>query len=94
MYLTASKPAERVFQIHLAGHSTSGEMLIDTHDHPVTDRVWRLFERAIANLGPVSTLIEWDDQIPSYDRLVEEADKARRILEHAAKKAGTIHGAT
>lgn len=89
-----SIPAERVFQIHLAGHSTSGGVLIDTHDHPVTDPVWRLFERAIANLGPVSTLIEWDDQIPSYDRLVEEADKARRILEHAAKAAGKIHGAS
>jgi uncharacterized protein (UPF0276 family) len=79
-----SIPAERVFQIHLAGHSTSGEMLIDIYDHPVTDKVWALYERAIENLGPVSTLIEWDDQIPSYERLVEEADKARGILERVA----------
>ncbi len=88
-----SIPAERVFQIHLAGHSTSGQMLIDTHDHPVSDKVWALFERAIANLGPVSTLIEWDDQIPSYARLIEEADKARRILERAAKTSERMHGA-
>jgi uncharacterized protein (UPF0276 family) len=89
-----SIPAERVFQIHLAGHSTSGEMLIDTHDHPVTDKVWALFERAIANLGPVSTLIEWDDQIPTYARLIEEAEKARQILERAAKTKGGMHGAS
>lgn len=76
-----SIPAERVFQIHLAGHSTSGSLLIDTHDHPVTDVVWTLFERAIKRLGPISTLIEWDDQIPTYARLLEEADKARAIIE-------------
>ena len=88
-----SIPAERVFQIHLAGHSTSGGMLIDTHDHPVTDAVWRLYERAIERIGPVSTLIEWDDQIPSYARLVEEADKARAILDHAATP-GPSHAAS
>jgi uncharacterized protein (UPF0276 family) len=88
-----SIPAERVFQIHLAGHSTSGGMLIDTHDHPVTDKVWALFERAISRLGPVSTLIEWDDQIPSYARLIEEAHKARQILERAAQTRELEHGA-
>lgn len=87
-----SIPAERVFQIHLAGHSQSGEMLIDTHDHPVTDPVWTLFERAIENIGPVSTLIEWDDQIPSYARLVEEADKARSIIERAQQAKGAKRG--
>ena len=87
-----SIPAERVFQIHLAGHSHSGNMLIDTHDHPVKDEVWTLYERAIENLGPVSTLIEWDDQIPSYARLVEEADKARAILHRVAKSREMIHG--
>jgi hypothetical protein len=87
-----SIPAERVFQIHLAGHSRSGSMLIDTHDHPVTDKVWALFERAIENLGPVSTLIEWDDQIPTYARLIEEAEKARRILERAVGADGGRRG--
>ncbi len=78
-----SIPKDRVFQIHLAGHSVSGDMLIDTHDHPVCDSVWRLYERIISRLGPVSTLIEWDDEIPTYERLVEEADKARTILDRA-----------
>ena len=76
-----SIPRERVFQIHLAGHSVSGSMLIDTHDHPVPDGVWALYERAIGRLGPISTLIEWDDEIPTYDVLVEEASRARAILE-------------
>jgi uncharacterized protein (UPF0276 family) len=74
-------PAGRVFQIHLAGHSISGDMLIDTHDHPVPEGVWQLYERAIARLGPISTLIEWDDDIPTYDRLIEEAGRARSVVE-------------
>jgi len=82
--------AERVFQIHLAGHSTSGQLLIDTHDHPVTDAVWNLYERAIERLGPVSTLIEWDDRIPPYARLVEEAGKAREIIERQQHQTGSI----
>jgi uncharacterized protein (UPF0276 family) len=72
-------PAERVFQIHLAGHSESGPLLIDTHDHPVCDAVWELFERAYRRIGPVSTLIEWDDQIPAFERLEAEAARARSL---------------
>jgi uncharacterized protein (UPF0276 family) len=89
-----SIPGDRVFQIHLAGHSQSGSLLIDTHDHPVTDAVWALYERAIDRLGPVSTLIEWDDQIPAYSRLVEEADKARLIIEQATRRRGRTHVAS
>ena len=81
-----SIPADRVFQIHLAGHSVSGEILIDTHDHPVPDPVWSLYERVIERLGEVSTLIEWDDRIPSYERLLEEADKARTTLDRALRR--------
>ena len=77
-------PPERVFQIHLAGHSEAGGLLIDTHDHPVRGEVWTLYERAIERIGPVSTLIEWDDDIPPYETLVEEAARARKILEKAS----------
>jgi uncharacterized protein (UPF0276 family) len=77
-------PAERVFQIHLAGHSQDGPLRIDTHDHPVCDEVWQLYEQTIARLGPVSTLIEWDAKIPTFDRLEAEAERARHILEAAA----------
>ena len=81
-YLDAIPP-ERVFQLHLAGHSESGALLIDTHDHPVRDEVWELLAHAVQHLGPVSTLIEWDDRIPPFERLEEEAARARAIL-HAA----------
>jgi uncharacterized protein (UPF0276 family) len=84
----AAIPAERVFQIHLAGHSTDGPLLIDTHDHPICEEVWALYERAIGRLGPVSTLIEWDDRIPEFRVLEGEAARARAILERAAS-AGT-----
>ncbi len=72
-------PAERVGQIHLAGHSSSGDLLIDTHDHPVPTAVWRLYREAVRRFGGVSTLVEWDDQIPSFDELIAEANRAREI---------------
>lgn len=78
--IAALDPA-RVFQIHLAGPSEAGALLIDTHDYPVRDEVWALFERTLARLGPVSTLIEWDDRIPPWERVVAEAARAREILE-------------
>jgi len=84
-----SVPAERVFQIHLAGHSVSGELLIDTHDYAVCDEVWALYARAVRRLGPVSTLIEWDDRIPGFDRLVQEVERARAVAAGAlAEKDG------
>ena len=79
-YLDAM-PAERIFQIHLAGHSEAGALLVDTHDHPVRDEVWDLYEHALSRLGPVSTLIEWDDRIPAFDELEREALRARAVLE-------------
>ncbi len=86
-YLSAIPP-ERVFQIHLAGHSEQGGLLIDTHDHPVRDEVWALFETAVRRLGPVSTLIEWDDRIPEFETLVAEAARAREVLARVAEEEG------
>ena len=71
--------AERVGQIHLAGHSSQGNLLIDTHDHPVPTPVWQLYREAVRRFGAVSTLVEWDDQIPSFDELIAEANRARAI---------------
>lgn len=79
----AGIPPERVFQIHLAGHSESGPLLIDTHDHPVRDEVWELYAQALRRTGPVSTLIEWDDRIPPYSELLAEVGRAREVLEKA-----------
>ena len=82
-YLDAIPPG-RVFQIHLAGHSRAGELLVDTHDHPVRDEVWDLYEHALRRLGSVSTLVEWDDRLPGWDELEREALRARAILERVA----------
>ena len=72
-------PAQRVQQIHLAGHHNHGDYIIDTHDAPVIDPVWELYDYALTRLGPVSTMIERDDHIPELGELVDELAHARRI---------------
>ena len=57
-------------QLHLAGHSDYGSYLIDTHDQPVSDPVWQLYQRTLRHLGPVSTLLERDDHYPPLDELL------------------------
>lgn len=75
-------PADRVRQIHLAGHSQGpAGMLIDTHDAPVPDPVWLLYARALERFGPTATMIERDDQIPPLDELLAELAQARRLAE-------------
>ena len=76
VYLAAI-PADRVRQIHLAGHSQGETMLIDTHDHPVAPGVWSLYEATGHRFGPVATMIERDDDIPPLDDLLQELDIAR-----------------
>ena len=72
-------PAERVRQIHLAGHSQGGQLLIDSHDSPVCSGVWHLYAKAIAMLGPVATMIERDDDIPPLAELLDELSIARAL---------------
>jgi uncharacterized protein (UPF0276 family) len=79
-----SIPRERVVQFHLAGHSDHGSYLLDTHDHPVRDEVWALYEHAVRRFGAVSALIEWDDSIPAFDVLLETAERARKIHQSAS----------
>ncbi len=71
-------PAERVVQLHLAGHSDHGQYLLDTHDHPIRPEVWALYEHAVARFGHVPALIEWDDHIPEFAVLAGIAEEARR----------------
>ena len=74
-------PAERVVQYHLAGHSDHGTYLLDTHDHPMRDEVWALYEQAVRRFGAVSALVEWDDNIPEFAVLADAiADRARDIF--------------
>jgi uncharacterized protein (UPF0276 family) len=72
-------PAERVVQIHLAGHTNHGKFILDTHSDHVIDPVWDLYRQALRRVGPVSTLIEWDDDIPPFAELEAEAQRARSI---------------
>jgi uncharacterized protein len=72
-------PAARVQQIHLAGHENHGDYLVDTHDHPVPDPVWELYEEAVRRFGAVSTMIERDDHIPPLEELCTELDQARAL---------------
>lgn len=76
-------PRERVRQIHLAGHEDHGDHLIDTHDHPVCDAVWRLYAHAVRRLGPVPTMIERDDHIPPLAELLAELNQVRRVQREA-----------
>lgn len=77
-YLNAI-PVERVWQFHLAGHRNHGDYIIDTHDEPVIDPVWELYEAAVRRFGRVSAMIERDDNIPPLAELLAELDHARRI---------------
>ncbi len=89
-YLDAIPPA-RVAEMHLAGHTArrfgEREILIDTHNTPVSRPVWDLFRHAVARFGPRPTLIEWDSDYPPLERLMSEADTARRILDEASELA-------
>ncbi len=78
-------PREAVQEIHLAGHRRNSvgdrELLIDDHGSAVCAEVWALYAQAVARLGPVPTLIEWDTDVPALDVLVGEACKADACLE-------------
>lgn len=80
-------PANRVRQIHLAGHSQGKELLIDTHDSTVAPQVWDLYERALGRVGDVATMIERDAAIPPLDELLSELEIARTIDSRLGREA-------
>ena len=76
-------PAEAIGEIHLAGHGADAggsALLIDTHGAPVAEPVWALYHRLIQRIGPRPTLIERDDDIPAFDVLMAERDRAHGML--------------
>lgn len=81
-------PGEAVMQIHLAGHSSDPNLghalLIDSHDAPVAQAVWDLYEHLMARIGPRPTLIERDERLPEFAELCEERDRCHRILRTAS----------
>jgi len=72
---------KRIRQFHLAGHSDYGDYVIDTHDNDICDPVWDLYRLALQTFGPVSTMIERDDNIPPLPELLAELDIARDIAQ-------------
>jgi uncharacterized protein (UPF0276 family) len=78
-----SLPSARVVQMHLAGHHDVGTHIIDTHDRAVADPVWDLYGAALELTGPVSTMVEWDDNLPPFPEVHAEILKARRFVEAA-----------
>ncbi len=77
-------PATRVAQHHIAGHSENNSLKIDTHDHPVSDNVWALYEAALNRFGPVPVCLERDDHIPPLAELLEELQIVHQYV-HEAK---------
>lgn len=72
-------PADKVVQFHMAGHSDHETYIVDTHDAPVRDEVWELYRICQQRFGPVSTIIERDDNIPPLVELMPELEKIRSI---------------
>jgi uncharacterized protein (UPF0276 family) len=72
-------PAHRIVQIHLAGHTRFPKYILDTHTGEVASPVWDLYRRTLARTGPVSTMVEWDDEIPPFDVVWAEVQKARTV---------------
>ncbi len=82
-------PLSHVREIHLAGHASETDdegqpLLIDAHDRPVAGAVWSLYDRVIEMIGPMPTLIEWDNDVPAWQILKSEALAANKILDRHA----------
>ncbi|GAB3469722.1 DUF692 domain-containing protein [Massilia terrae] len=86
-------PHAHIVQIHLAGPTDCGGYLVDTHDAPVPTEVWRLYALAQRLTGGVSTLLEWDANIPAYPELLAELAKARAVLRGDVPQVGLQRGA-
>lgn len=90
----ADFPLADVGEIHLAGHAEQADdegalLLIDSHDGPVADGVWRLFEIVLGRCGPRPTLVEWDSNIPDWPVLKAEATAAQNLLDRHAGRSIT-----
>jgi uncharacterized protein (UPF0276 family) len=80
-------PAERVGQIHLAGHSVEGALRIDTHDDHVCAEVWELYGYTVSKLGLRAAMIEWDDAVPAFEVLGEELGRVQAVEAEAEADA-------
>ena len=72
-------PTDRIQEIHVAGFEQCGDYLLDAHNNPISQEVWNLYDVCCQYHGHVPTLIEWDNDVPEFEVLMQEADKARMI---------------
>lgn len=86
-----SIPPQRVQQFHLAGHSDYGDYIIDTHDMPVCETVWKLYAKAVEHFGDVTFMIERDANIPPFEELRAELNLARDISRQVKKGRYSDH---
>jgi uncharacterized protein (UPF0276 family) len=83
-------PVEAVWQFHLANHTDRGHYLFDSHEGAVPAAVWQLYDLALARFGRVSTLVEWDEEVPEWDVLVaQQREAARREAVYESRKETT-----
>ncbi len=81
-------PIDRVQEVHLAGYQQQENFVLDTHNNPVSEPVWALYQRLIERQPNLPTLIEWDNDIPPLQILLDEVQKARHIIQRV-KEAKT-----
>ncbi len=90
-------PIEHVGELHLGGHAPDEDdagrpLLIDAHDRAVDEAVWQLYERVLERTGPLPTLIEWDNDVPAWPVLLQEAEAANEIINRVAQKEERLAG--
>jgi len=85
-------PVESIGEIHLAGYEDKTDYLIDAHNNRVTDPVWALFEYYLQHAQGSPVLIEWDNDIPEFSELLDEAEKAKRVISKTVNDKGPGSG--
>ncbi len=91
--LAALARPDLVGEIHLAGHSEQGDLVVDDHADVVSPPVWMAYAHALRRFGSVPTLIEWDTDLPSLDVLLGEAAQAQALLDECAARGAAGDGA-
>jgi uncharacterized protein len=87
----ADFPLEHVKEVHLGGYDEQSDdagapLLIDAHGRQIADPVWRLYERVLSLIGPLPTLVEWDNDVPAWPVLAAEANAVREALGRARRR--------
>lgn len=84
----------RVGQIHLAGYEDRGRYLYDSHSASVAEPVWQIYKNIIAKHGKISTLLEWDNNLPAFDTLIEQLNTAKSITQTAVQTTSNVSSST